>query len=182
MADSHRTGVSQKQLAEALALTARQVRNLTDDGTFTRRSEGGQLVYDLGDAVQAYVRYKIEREAKGSASKETILDLQAKKLEIEVAVADLALAQQRGQLVTLDYMESQIKGLLESLRARCLNMPGKFARELAEAPDPAAALLILERLSTELLQALSEAGEDPELDDEADEDGGPEGEGRADAA
>lgn len=168
MPSSQEGGISQKQLATALGLSSRQVRNLTDDGTFTRVRQQGQLVYPLGDCVQAYVRYKIEREAKGSASKETILDLQAKKLEIEVEVAELALAQQRGQLVTLDYMEEQIKGLLESLRARCLNMPGKFARDLADTADPAAALIVLERLSTELLQALSEAGEDPELDEDPD--------------
>lgn len=161
--------VTQKQLGDALSVTSRQVRNLTDSGVFLRRHDGKSLVYDLGDCVQAYLRYKIEANAGivGSA-KDNILALQAKKLELEVAVAELALAQQRGQLLTLDYIESQVRGLLENLRARCLNLPGKYARELAEASDPAIALDILERAVAELLQDISEAGEDPDLDPDDD--------------
>lgn len=159
---------SQQILAEMLSLTTRQVRNLTDEGVFQRTIESGKPEYDVPKCVQAYYKHKAERE-KGSPVKETILDLNVRKLEIDVRVGELALEQQLGQLVTLDYMEEQIKGLLERLRARCLNMPGKFARDMADAEDPAAALIVLERLSTELLQSMSEAGEDPELDDEAEE-------------
>lgn len=160
-------GVTQKKLAEMLNLTARQVRNLTDDGTFARRQdmETHQLVYDAAACAEAYYRRKFERMPDpAAATKESITLLTTRKLEIEVSVAELALAQQQGQLVTLDYMEEQIRGLLEQLRARCLNMPGKYARDLADAIEPAAVLELLERLSGELLQALSEAGEDPDLD------------------
>ena len=167
-------GVTQKQLAELLALTTRQVRNLTDDGTFKRRQdpESRALLYDATECAAVYYRRMFDKSIDPvAASKEGIFQLQTRKLEIEVGVAELALAQQRGELVTLDYMEGQIRGLLEQLRARCLNMPGKYARDLADANDPAAVVDILDRLSSELLQSLSEAGEDPDLDieDEADD-------------
>lgn len=165
--------VGQKQLGEALSLSPRQVRNLTDSGVFIRRHDGKSLVYDLGTCVQAYLKYKIDATSGvGGSARDNILALQAKKLELEVAVAELALDQQRGRLVTLEYMDSQVRGLLENLRARCLNQPGKYARELAETSDPAAVLDILERGMAELLQDISEAGEDPDLDPD---DGEPDG-------
>lgn len=159
--------VKQRALAEKFRITTRQVRNLTDEGVLVRNSK---LEYDEDDNWHRYLAYREEAARKrGGASKEEILSLQARRLEIEIEAAELALAQQRGQLVTLDYMESQVTSLLESLRARCLNMPGKIARDLADARTPAAVQDILEIAVAELLLSLSEAGDDPELDDDSDD-------------
>lgn len=173
-------GTTQKVIGAALGLTTRQVRNLTDEGVLPRTVEGGKPVYDLGECVQAYIKYKAQLEqAKGSDSKDLIRKLNERKLIVEVERAELELAKEREQLVTLDFMERQITGLLQSLRAKCLNFPGKYARELADATDPADVVEVLESGIAELLTALSETGEDPELDDAEEE---PAGDNAADAA
>jgi hypothetical protein len=164
------TGATQKEVADALGLTTRQVRNLTDDGTLPRSVKHGKPVYDLGACVQAYIKYKAELDqAKSGGAKEAMATLNARKLAIDVERAELELGKEREQLVTIDFMERQVSGLLQSLRSKCLNFPGKYARELAEATDPADVIGILEDGIAELLTALSETGEDPALDEAEEE-------------
>jgi hypothetical protein len=154
--------LTQREIANELRLSVRQVKNLTDEGILVRDA---RLHYDRAENYHRFLHYREEvARKKGSATKEEILTLQAKKLEVEIETSELALARERGQLVTLDYMEGQVTGLLEALRARCLNLPGKCALQLADAETPAAAQAVLEAEIAELLQALSEAGDDPELD------------------
>lgn len=163
-------GATQKELADALGLTTRQVRNLTDEGVLPRTVRNGKPEYDLGACIQAYITHKAKLEqAKGGGAKEAAAALGARKLQIEVERAELELGKEREQLVTIDFMERQISGLLQQLRSKCLNFPGKYARELAEATTPADVVEILEKAIAELLTALSETGEDPALD-EAEED------------
>ena len=61
-------GITQKKLAELLNLTPRQVRNLTDDGTFSRKHDPTtkQLVYDEALCAETYYRRKFEKPANWS--------------------------------------------------------------------------------------------------------------------
>jgi hypothetical protein len=161
---------TQRMVADALGLTTRQVRNLTDEGHLPRTLEKGKPEYNVAACVQAYLKYKMDREAaKGGPGRDAIAQLNQRKLTLEVERAEFEFAQEREQLVTIDFMERQLTGVLQSLRSKILNFPGKFARELADATDPADVVEILEAATAELLESLSEAGEDPALDEAEEE-------------
>lgn len=163
--------VTQREIAQELRLSIRQVRNLTDEGVLVRDKD---LKYDVAETFARFLTYREEKARnKGSATKEEILTLQARKLTQELQTGELALAQQLERLVTLDYMQSQVSVLLEALRARCLNVPGKWAVDVAQASTPAEGQEMLERMITDLLSELAEAGDDPELDADDEEPGAP---------
>lgn len=164
------SGPTQKQIADALGLTTRQVHNLTDTGVLPRTVVNGKPVYDLGACVQAYIAHKAKEQDKAGSAREATALLNARKLQIEVERAELDLAKERGQSVTIDYMERQISGLLEALRAKALNFPGKYAPELVGLNEIAEVVTVLEDGIAELLTALSATGEDPSLDEDDDDD------------
>lgn len=159
--------VNQNELARRLGLTTRQVRNLVDAG-MPRVSERGKVAYPWLPCLHWYIEYRVRAETKkSSATKENILELQARQLEVNLKISELALGKEQSELVTLDYMEAQLRDLLDALRARCLNLPGKYAVPLVGLRTPADAQAMLETIAAELLQALSESGdEDLAADDE----------------
>lgn len=163
--------VTQREIAQELRLSIRQVRNLTDEGVLVRDKD---LKYDVADNFAKFLAYReAQARNKGSATKEELLLLQRRKLEQELTTGELALAQQLERLVTLEYMQKQVSALLEALRARCLNVPGKWAVDVAQASTPGEAQDLLERMITDLLSELAEAGDDPELDADDEEPGAP---------
>ncbi len=161
---------SKKRVAEVLGLTTRQITNLVEEG-MPREVSGNKVIFDLPTAVQWYVRYKEKRSAVGDEEKK---NLTTRRLELEVKLAEHELAKAEGSIVTLDYMEQQLSAILQRLRAKVLNLPGKYAPALVGLRTIAESQTRLEAISTEIITALSDTGEDPELDDDAD---APDGEG-----
>lgn len=149
------------QIAELLGLTTRQISNLTDEG-MPRDVDGNRVFFDPPSAVQWYVR-RIKEDAKsGDEEKKNLV---TRKLELEVLIAEHELAEVQGSTVTLDYMEEQFGAILQRLRAKILNLPGKYAPSLVGLRSVAEAQTRLEGVSNEMISALSDTGEDPELDD-----------------
>lgn len=164
----------QRQLAEMLDLDPRQIRNLEKVGLPTSKVKGEKR-YPWPKCLHWYLAHKVDAIAKRSDGKE--LDAQRlRKLTAEADLAELKAEQERGRLVAIDYMEQQTTTLLQRLRAKLLNAPSKHAPAMVGLRTMHEAQSRLELAFAEVMTALAETGEDPELDagDDVDETDGDE--------
>jgi phage terminase Nu1 subunit (DNA packaging protein) len=169
MAEEH---VLQKELASRLSITPREVYNLVQKG-MPRRVRNGKVDYPAARCVQWYIQYKVESTKKPvDDDKSKKKDLLERQLEAEVRLAELELAREEGRTVTVEYMEAQLEGILQRLRSKLLNIPGKYAPMLVGLRTMAEAQAKLEPIVAEAMSALAESGEDADLDhDDADDAG-----------
>lgn len=159
------TEIPKKQLAEWLGLTTRQVTNLADQG-MPRRAAGHRVFFPWPEALHWYIQNVKDGARSGDDEKQK---LTTRRLQVEVDLAELALAKEREQVVTLDYMEEQLRRPLERLRAKLLNVPGKYAPAMVGLRSTAEAQTRLEGMVAEAMGSLSDTGEDPYDDDEDDD-------------
>lgn len=156
----------QRDVAIAIGITTRQLRNLHESG-IPRNTDG---TYPWPEALHWYIEFKKnERKAGDAAEEKTKRDLLHRRLELEVRTAELELAERERRLVSIDYMERQTAELLQRLRAKLLNFPSKWAPAMVGLRTIAEAQTRLEPAIAEAMQSLAETGEDPELDDGADD-------------
>lgn len=157
---------SQQELAIAIGITTRQLRNLHESG-IPRNTDA---TYPWPEALHWYIDFKKnERKAGDEAEEKTKRDLLHRRLDLEVRTAELELAEKERRLVSIDYLEQQTSGLLQRLRAKLLNFPSKWAPAMVGLRTIAEAQARLEPAIAEAMQSLSETGEDTELDDDADD-------------
>lgn len=159
----------QKQVADALGITARQVRNLTNQGVI--ETIAGTKKYNLAAVVQSYIEFKIKAEVKrGTAiDKETE---QAEHERVKKEISKIKLRKLRKEVHEAADVEMFLMGMLLNFRSRVLMLPQKIAPELLGEEDINA---IINKLNEELTDVLDELSEyDPEaiggeIDDEDDE-------------
>jgi phage terminase Nu1 subunit (DNA packaging protein) len=156
--------VTKSRISEVLGLTTRQITNLVEEG-MPREVDGRHVWFDLPNAVQWYTRKLKDELRSGDDEKK---NLTTRKLEVEVMLAEHELAIAQGTVVGLDYLESQTSNMLERLRAKILNLPGKYAPAMVGLRTIAEAQSRLEGAATEMIISLSETGDDPEIDDTPD--------------
>jgi phage terminase Nu1 subunit (DNA packaging protein) len=156
---------TKSRLAEILGLTTRQLTNLVEQG-MPREVEGRNVWFDLPSAVQWYARKLKEDAREGDEGKKK---LSTRRLELEVQMQEYELAKMQGSVIVLDYMEQQLSTILQRLRAVSLNAPGKHAPAMVGLRSIAEAQTRLESLSIDLISALSETADDPELDEHIEE-------------
>lgn len=156
--------LSKKAFAALFGLTTRQISNLIDDG-LPREVEGNRVYIPVPIGPRWYVEWKAGKLTlpAGDEEKKT---LTTRRLEVELRLAELELAKAEGAVVTLDYMEAQLEGAAQRLRAKHLNIPGKYAPAMVGLRSVAESQARLEGMISETLAALAETGEDPELDDD----------------
>lgn len=162
--------ISKKELAARIDLTTRQVTNLVDEG-MPRIVEGNRVYFPWPQALHWYLEWKTRR-ASATEKDDEQKNLRLRQLEAEVRMAELELARAEGRSYDLDYLEAQLTGALQRLRAKMLNIPGKYAPALVGCRTIAEAQLRLEEIVAEAMASLSETGEDPELDQDEDDAGG----------
>ncbi len=99
---------------------------------------------------------KAQAEAKAAPTSED--EARARKLAAEAERAELALARERGQVVTVADAAAGLAAQCAELRAAVVAMPGRYAADLVGLDDVGAAMLVLRRMQHELLDALAGAG------------------------
>ena len=159
--------VSQRRLASALGVTPREVYNLRQKG-LPKRVRAGKIDYPLDECVQWYLRFREEAFKTKSTGKQRREELSNREQEIDLALKEIALERERSNVVTLDYMDQQLSGALQRLRAKILAIPGRYAPQIVGLRSLAEAQQRLETLSQEVMISLSETGEDEELYADAD--------------
>jgi len=163
--DPGRTHVGLTEWGASHGISRQQVHNLLKKDGFPVLTVGGKRRVPVVDANRWYVQFKAE-EAIRRLVPTNEDEARARKLAAEARRAELELAKAEGELVTLDYLERQLEGLLQRLRAQLLAFPGKFAPRMAGLRSVPEAQSQLEAAIAELMGILSETGEDRTLDEE----------------
>lgn len=156
--------LTQKELADRLGLTARQVHNLTEQG-MPRVTKAGKAAYPWPEAMRWYIAQKVEAEVR----KQQPSDLEAvklAKLQAETKLAQIEAARAEGEVVPLEVHEAQLGAILDRLRAKMLAIPGKWAPALVGCRTIADALARLEPAVAEAMQTLADTGDELEADAE----------------
>lgn len=164
-------GVNQRELAAALSLSSRQVRNLTDSGVFVRKHDGNALVYDLSECVQAYMAHK--KESEKPEAEDQLKVLRERKLRAEVRAAEIEVDEAEGRLIPLEAHEIRIGAICDRLRALLMTVPSKYLARIQTARTELEAQAVGEQIRDETLRALQGTSNDVDEEDAAADD--PEG-------
>lgn len=160
--------ISQKELAERLSLSTRQIRNLEEKHVLEPISEDGRKRYPWPQSARAYVDFKIHeglRRAETTAADEWA----RRRTAAEARLAEIKVEKEEGRLIPLETHTTVVGELADRLNAALINIPGNYGLYLErEGVEPKAAEELLERLAEDLVRALR--GVADELDDEPDDD------------
>lgn len=150
--------VNQKTLAAALGISARQIRNLREQGMF--EFVPGTKKYDLTKCVSEYVEFKIKAETgRGTTLNKEKEQAEHERLKKEITKIKLRIL--RKEVHEARDVEEFLNGMLLNFRARLLAVPTKCAPLVLNKKDVNDIINILNSEMIETLSALSEY--DPDL-------------------
>lgn len=170
--------VNQKELAQCLGISARQIRNLRQEGLFQSPQNGRG--YILETCVQEFINYKVNAEMGRSAliDKEKI---QAQHEEVKKQISILKLRELRRELHEAADVEAFLTDMLTRFKSRIMSLPTKIAMQTAGEKDINRIVQIVTKVLSEALEELSEydpdeidgqaAGTFEEMEDDEEEDG-----------
>lgn len=153
--------MTRKELADLLGLKPRQIDNLVVEG-IPRRKAGRS--YDYGaDAVAWYFRRKLE--ALESARPPSLDEARARKETAQAELAEYQLDEVRGQMIKKADSVAQVSRVYDLLRAKLLNVPGRYATQLVGLRSYAEARTALEKIVDDILSSFAEEADEIEADD-----------------
>lgn len=139
-----------------LNLTPRRVQQLAKQGVIPRANRG---VYPLAACVRGYIQF-LQRaiESGGAAQRRDeqagLAQARARKADADAALAELDLAQKRGELVRRDDVLRAWDNVLDRLRARIVAFPPKAAPHVVGCDNVRQAVRVLEGVAEELIADL----------------------------
>lgn len=144
--------VNQKELAQCLGISTRQVRNLRDEGLF--HNVKGNRGYVLETCVQEYINFKVNAEMGRSASV-SIERIKADHESIKKDISALKLRRMRQELHEAADVEAFLSDMLTRFKKRLLSLPSKIAMQIAGEKDINVLIQVLTRGFNEALEELS---------------------------
>lgn len=153
---------SQKEVADHIDLTTRQVRTLLKSGVLPSGSGAGGL--NIDNCRLAYIRYLRGRATGKVDAKHEIHDQHKERARLthhQANIASLEEGRIRGDLLSADEVSDAWEGVITSFRAKILALPIKLAAEI-HAENKAAVQSAAERHVYDALSELS-AYEIPEI-------------------
>lgn len=159
--------LTQQAIAELLDLDTRQIRNLQKQGLPMRRVKGAPR-YPWPAGLQWYLAHKVELATKRAGPK-ALEEATLRKLEAQARLHEIDVEKAEGTLVTLDYAQAQLEAVLQRVRAKLLNFASRNAPQFVGIRGTAEAQAKLHEAIVDVMSALAEIGEDPELDPEDEE-------------
>nr|DAW23803.1 MAG TPA: DNA packaging protein [Caudoviricetes sp.] len=145
--------VNQKQLAEVLGITTRQIRNLKQDGLFECIANSKR--YSLERCVKEYIDFKIKAET-GRGTRLNKEAEQAEHEKIKKEISKLKLRKMRKEIHEAADIEHFLSEMLLNFRNRLLSVPGKIAPMVIGEED---LNIVSELLKKEMLETLEELSE-----------------------
>lgn len=148
--------VSAAVLGELLGVSDRRVRQLAEEGIFTRVSKGR---YSLPESIKTYINMlKMEKDVASSIDPSKFdLDLERAIHErVKRKQAEIKLAVMKGECHTTSDVKQVLTDMLVAFRAKLLNLPSKLAPTLVQKED---AGVIRDMINKEILEALGELKE-----------------------
>lgn len=158
--------VSTKFMAECLGVSERRVQQLASEGVIPFTSKGRAKRYDVREAVRAYVEYLKELDGERAAGDE---DINADKLAAErdlkrarAREAELQLAELERTMHRAEDVEEVIADIVARCRSLMTALPGRVAKDAAEASTPAEATQVVRAAVHEALAQMAGYRYDPE--------------------
>ena len=152
------TEVSTSELACVLGITARYVRQLTEDGQLEKIREGR---YALCASVQKYIDSReavTEDDAKLERAKRAAeVTLKTSKAHIAKLEAD----ELRGKMHRSEDVEAMTADLIYTVRSSLLALPGRLAVDVAAVKTSAEAAEVIRKEVALLMQELTQYRYDP---------------------
>ena len=145
--------VNQKQLAQCLGISTRQVRNLRQEGMF--QTVNGDRGYILETCIQEYINFKINAEMGRSASL-SIERIKADHEEVKKNISIMKLRRLRRELHEAADVEAFLSDMLLRFKNRLLSLPAKMAMQVSGEKDLNRVIQILSDDMREALEELSE--------------------------
>ena len=150
--------VTRKQLAEILGLSVRRISQLTNAGVLTNVSRGK---YDLRQAIQAYIAYRVEAEQKKAVGNQSLTLAEVKRLKemVEVELKKMQLRRKKGELLERDELTKVCQTIVANAKTRFLAMPTKIAPLLVGLKNIKKIKTILEKEVHSILEELAKLGD-----------------------
>jgi phage terminase Nu1 subunit (DNA packaging protein) len=148
------TDLTQRDIADLLGLTTRQIRNLENEG-MPHRAEKNRKFYPMPDAARWYYEREVARSRQEPSD---YGDARAREMAARAEKAEIEVLQLRAEVIHVSDLEAMHARPLAQLRARLLALPGRLAAEL---PLPAVeSVEIMEPIVHEMMHELSESDDD----------------------
>jgi phage terminase Nu1 subunit (DNA packaging protein) len=155
--------VDVKRLAAALNVTDRRVQQLTKEG-LPKELRGK---YDLGKCMLWYIRYlqaaleksKVPLDGGHGGEYVGARDEKVRLLRAEAELKEIELAQQRGQLMAIADVESEMTELVLTTKARIMAIAPRVAPELVGESSRVMIQAKIEKACKEALLQLAKHGE-----------------------
>ncbi|MBX3173285.1 MAG: hypothetical protein KF709_02680 [Gemmatimonadaceae bacterium] len=176
--------LKQKELADLVGYTPRQISNLSDEGKLNTVVEGGRRYYVMPDCVHQVIAHREQQARPKSGDKMTALEeatLREKLAKAEAAEFDLQ--ERRGELLDRVLVARAIADLLQALKGQLVQFAPRYEADLVgldsrlkvrEILKPAvnAEIVRLQAAAAQVARRIQtiEASEDPD-DAEGEEEG-----------
>ena len=144
--------VTQKELADALGLTTRWVRQLaSDNGIFTPKPD---KKYNLAECVQEYIDFKLESTDKGGSDREFLLE-KAWHEEAKRKITQMKLARMKRETFDASDVEDVWAELILNFKEELQSVPHKLAPMIIGVDDMTEIARMFENEINTALLALS---------------------------
>ena len=161
------TEVSTSELAVVLGITARYVRQLTEDGRLLKSGRGR---YPLAESVQAYVSMKRDDdlddddEATKKKDKKTERlkrESEAKYKAAKAAIAEMDAEERKGKMHRSEDVAAMTADLIFAVRGALIALPGRLAVDVIGIEDAAVESEIIRREVNLVMEELAGYEYDP---------------------
>ena len=149
MTDQKAISLTTPQLAQALGCSKRHIQQLAKDGIIPKSDRGRWPL----EAIAAFIAYLQADARRGPA--DYALE-RARLTRAQADVAELALAERRGDLLAREDVDAAMIATLGRVRSRLLAVPSKCAAEAAQSGDPREAEGVIKSAVYDVLSELSQ--------------------------
>lgn len=149
------------EVASLTGLTIRRVQQLTQDGTLPTEEKG---VYNLSDAVQAYIRYMTSSNLTPEEQKIETRRREAETLlkESKARIAHAQAEEIDGHMHRSEDVQAFVSDLVFFTKQELLSLPGRLATDVALSSSAAECSTIIMNAVREVSVELSQYEYDPE--------------------
>ena len=145
--------VNQKELAECLGVTPRNIRDISKDFGIFEKNESGK--YDLKSCIKEYIDYKLDLDS--TRTKGLNLEaLKARHEEIKIQMSMEKLKEYKAETHRSEDVEEFLSNMLISFKNKLSTLPSKLAMEIMGETDTNVAIRRVEEEIDAVLSELSE--------------------------
>ena len=155
-------------IAELFGLTTRRINQLTSEGVLSAEKVKGNNLYDRDATVRQYVKHltdklagRGDREANEMETARRLNEADAALKEAKARMAEIKLAELRGQMHRSEDVEAIISDFIMTVRSAFTSLSGRLSVDVAKANTAAEANKIIRAETNRILEDLSNYQYDP---------------------